>query len=96
MIMTLSSSCKGIDPVPGMCRILASGIRNPGTSGVHLKESAIRLTIKTGIQVLLTNYRRNPVPEIWIPWHGIQNPRLSWIPLHGATLSYVLHFSCSR
>ena len=96
MIMTLSSSCKGIDPVPGMCRILASGIRNPGTSGVHLKESAIRLTIKTGIQVLLTNYRRNAVPEIWILWHGIQNPRLSWIPLYGATLSYVLHFSCSR
>ena len=96
MIMTLSSSCKGIDPVPEMYRILASGIRNPGTSGVHLKESAIRLTIKTGIQVLLTNYRRNPVPEIWIPWHGIQNPRLSWIPLYGATLSYVLHFSCSR
>ena len=53
MIMTLSSFYKGIDPVPEMYRILASGIRNPGTSGVHLKESAIRLTIKTGIQVLL-------------------------------------------
>ena len=63
-----------------MYRILASGIRNPGTSGVHLKESAIRLTIKTGIQVLLTKYR---------PWHGIQNPRLSWISIYGATLSYV-------
>ena len=27
-----------------------------------------------------------PVPGIWNPWHGIQNSRLSWIPLHGATL----------
>ena len=27
-----------------------------------------------------------PVPGIWNSWHGIQNSRLSWIPLHGATL----------
>ena len=27
---------------------------------------------------------RNPVPPIRNPQHGIQNPRLSWIPLDGA------------
>ena len=27
-----------------------------------------------------------PVTGIRNPWHGIQNSRLSWIPLHGATL----------
>ena len=26
----------------------------------------------------------NLVPGIWNPWHGIQNRRLSWIPLHWA------------
>ena len=27
-----------------------------------------------------------PVPEIRTPWLGIQNPILSWIPLHGAKI----------
>ena len=30
---------------------------------------------------------RNPVVRIRNPQRGIQNPRLSWIPLHGAKLS---------
>ena len=33
---------------------------------------------------------RNPVVRIRNPQRGIQNPRLSWIPLHGATC-YLIH-----
>ena len=28
----------------------------------------------------------NPIPGIWNPGRGIQNPRLSWIPLYRVTL----------
>ena len=30
---------------------------------------------------------RNPVPGIWNPPHGIQNPRLPRIPLYGANMT---------
>ena len=51
-------------------------------SAKQLKESGILLTI--GIQNPSFTYRDwNPVPRIRNPWRGIQNPRLSWIPLHG-------------
>ena len=35
-------------------------------------------------EVSSTDKNWNAVPEIWNPRCGIQNPRLSWIPLHGA------------
>ena len=52
----------------------------PEKNGVHLfLESGI---LCAGI--------RNPVPGIGNPQHRIQNPRLSWIPLHGA-----IFFGCT-
>ena len=69
-----------------------SGFRNPRNffffypeswafeSGIQLKESGIPLTI--GIQNLSsTDKDWNPVPGIRNPHHGIQNPRLSWVPV---------------
>ena len=51
-------------------------------SGTQLKESGMRLTI--GIRnPSSTGKVRNLVPGIRNPGRGIQNPRLSWIPLHG-------------
>ena len=51
-------------------------------SGIQLKQSGIQLTI--GIRnPSSTGKVRNLVPGIWNPLRGIQNPRLSWIPLHG-------------
>ena len=68
-----------------MCHGL--GLWNPESwvleSGIQLKESGIPLTI--GIQnPSATDKYWNPVPRIRNPWRGIQNPGLSWIPLHGA------------
>ena len=57
-------------------------------SGIQLKESGILL--KIGIQKpSSTDKDCNPVPGIRNPRDGIQNPRLSWIPLHGAILYFV-------
>ena len=55
-----------------MQEILAGGIRNLGkcASGIQNPRS--------------TDKGWNPVPGIWKPRRGIQNPRLSWIPLYGA------------
>ena len=59
-------------------------------SRIHLKESGIALMIeilKSTIQVPLTKTGNQYLESgIWNPWHGIQNSRLSWIPIHGATL----------
>ena len=53
---------------------------------VQLKESGILPGI--GIQISnSTDKNWNQVPGIRNPRHGIQNPRLSWIPLHGANVS---------
>ena len=50
-------------------------------SGTHLKDSGIPL--KIGIQNPSSSGKDwNSVSWIWNPRHGIQNPRLSWIPLH--------------
>ena len=48
-------------------------------SGIHLKESGVPLKISI----------RNPgftTDKDWNPWRGIQNPKLSWIPLQEANL----------
>ena len=51
-------------------------------SGIQLKESGIPFTI--GIQNPNSTHKvRNPVPAIRNRQLGIQNPRLSWILLHG-------------
>ena len=52
-------------------------------SGIQLKDSGIPLSI--GIQFSSsTDKYWNPVPGIRNTTREIQNPRLSWIPLHGA------------
>ena len=64
----------------------ACGIRNPGlwNPELQLKEFAIPVTI--GIQnPSSTDKYWNPAPGIRNPQCGIQNPRLPWIPLRGAT-----------
>ena len=79
----------------GIQEIFACGIRNLGKfclwnpkswaleSRIQLRESGIPLTI--GIQKpSSTEKDSNPVPGIRNPRRGIQKPRLSWIPLHGA------------
>ena len=49
----------------------------------RLKESGIPLTI--GVQnPSSTDKDWNPVPGIRNPRRGVENPTLSWIPLHGA------------
>ena len=77
--------CKGI-AYSGIREIFASGIRNPGLwnldNSSRKPESNWRLEF--GIQVPLTKTMDsntwNPNPR----WGIIQNPRLPWIPLHGA------------
>ena len=52
-------------------------------SEIQLKETGIPVTI--GIHnSAFTGKNYNPVPGICNPPHEIQNPRLSWIPLHVA------------
>ena len=54
-------------------------------SRVQVKESGILPGI--GIQISnSTDKNWNQVPGIRNPRHGIQKPRLSWIPLHGANV----------
>ena len=63
---------------------LCLSIPNPASveSGIQLNESETLLTI--GIQNKSSTDRDwNPVPVIRNPQCGVQNPRLSWIPLHG-------------
>ena len=50
-------------------RKTAQGIRNPTDDRIWYPSPT-----ESGIQYL----------GIQNPWHGIQNPRLSWVPLHGA------------
>ena len=42
-----------------------------------------------------TNYW-NPVLGIWNPWYGIQNQRLSWIPLHGVCWKHSVSTNVTR
>ena len=70
-----------IAPCEGIGETFACGIRNHG-----FWESGIPLTI--GIQNLSSTEKYwNPVPGIRNPQRGIQNPRLSWISLHGTILN---------
>ena len=62
------------------------GIRIPESVQFLLEESGI---LSFGIQNTAQRIRNptkdwNQVPRIRNPWHGIQNPRLAWIPLHEA------------
>ena len=68
-------------------------LRNPEFSGaleseMQLKESGIPLTIEIQ-NPTATDKDLNPVPGIRNPRRGIQNPRLSWIPLHGAKQTFM-------
>ena len=53
-------------------------------SRIWLKESGIPLTIEIQ-SPSSTDKDWNTVPGIWNPLRGIRNPKLSWIPLHGAS-----------
>ena len=66
--------------------MLTTEIRNPSStdkkSGIQYLEPGILIKFESRIQVPLTDW--NPVHGIRDPLRGIQNPRLYWIPLHGA------------
>ena len=65
----------------GIQENFACGIRN-----AELWNLESHWWLESGIQYLLISQSaRNPLPGIRNQWRGIQNPRLSWIPLHGAT-----------
>ena len=76
-------------PVSGKFLLVESRIRENQESwvvesGIQLRESGIPLTI--GIQnPSSTDKYWNPVPGIRDPRRGVQNSRLSWISLHGAS-----------
>ena len=91
----------------GIRDVFACGIRDPGysqfwnpqswtlDSRMQYKESGIPLMI--GIRNPGFNDKDwNPVPGIRNPRRGIQNPRLSWIPLHGAIYSLGLARAWAR
>ena len=58
-------------------RKLACGIRNPESGKILLVESGIQNPSST-------DKYWNPLNVIQNPQRGVQSPRLSWIPLHGA------------
>ena len=82
----VAAQCKGIgNPESGKIML-----ENPQSwaleSGIQLNDSEIPRTI--GIQIPSTTDRDwNSVPGIRNPRCGIQNPRLSWIPLHGVRVA---------
>ena len=55
----------------------------------EMRRKALKHTHKFGIHAALLGIRNplswNPESSTWSPQCGIQNPRLSWIPLHAAT-----------
>ena len=53
---------------------------------IQLKESASLLVIGIWYPSSTDKEVRNLVPKIQNPRLGIQNPKLSWIPLHGAII----------
>ena len=82
----VTTQCKGIG-IPESGKIM---LENPQSwaleSGIQLNESEIPRTI--GIQIPSSTDRDwSPVPGIRNPRCGIQNPRLSWIPLHGVRVA---------
>ena len=75
------AQCKGFRNLKKFC------LWNPEPwaleSGIQLKESEILQ--RNGIQnPSSTDKDWNQVAAIWNPRRGIQNPRLTWIPLYGA------------
>ena len=87
--------------------VRATGFWNPGNFGLWNSESEKKclwnpeyssrnlyshLNASLGIQnPSFTDKDWNPVPGIRNPPHGIQNPRLFWIPLRGANPLFVVH-----
>ena len=101
----LSTSCSPRVRDSGFRKIFAFGIRNLGKFytwnleswalelGIQHKESGIPLTI--GIHNPSSTYKDwNQVPGIRNPLCGIQNPRLSWIPLYEAILYRAFSVTC--
>ena len=89
--------CKGVGiPESGKFLLTESRIRgkmclwNPESwaleSGIQLKKSGLPLTIEIQ-SPSSTDKDLKPVAGIRNPRRGIQNPRVSFIPLHGATRS---------
>ena len=81
-----------------------SGFRYPGNFCLWTPESGIILHVQSGILsfgIWNTKTGENPVPGIRNPSLGIQNPRLSWIPLHeaitqpGYHVKVILTFTCT-
>ena len=81
-------------------------VRNSGFRNFRLwtPESGIILHVQSGILsfgIRNTKTGENPVPGIRNPSLGIQNPRLSWIPLHeaitqpGCHVKVILKFTCT-
>lgn len=64
--------------------------------GIQFKESKIPSTMgirSSGVPEFLHFHWqriRSPVPSIRNPWRGVQNPRLPWIPSHGAKQNWVI------
>ena len=72
---------KGI-PEYGKCLHLVSGIL---AFGIRNTAKGIRTSITIEIRNPSSNDKVwNPLPEVRNPQRGIQNSRLSWMPLHGA------------
>ena len=69
----------------GILETFACGIRNPGpwNPEYSCQNPESPLQLESGIQVPLYKIWRLVI-GIRNPRRGIQNPRLSWIPLHGA------------
>ena len=78
----------GFCPCEGIWNLGKFCLRNSESwsleSGIQLKESAIPLMINMQNLIVPPDKDQGQVPGIWRPRHGIQNPRLSLIFLHGA------------
>jgi len=81
-----AAQCKGIG-IPESGKIMLENSESWALeSGIQLNESEIPRTI--GIQIPSSTDRYwNPVPGIRNPRCGIENSRLSWIPLHGVRVA---------
>ena len=75
--------------------LVSCGIRNYGVSNLEYSSRTPDHTYDWDPESKFHRQRiRNPVPAIQNPWYGIQNQRLSWIPLHGAKIT--IHFMLKR
>ena len=70
----------------GIRKYFARGIQNPGLWNPEYSSRNPKYHERIGIRNPSSPDKDwNPVPGMGHPRHGIQNPRLSWIPSHGAT-----------